>query len=188
MLSHMSKLLGIVTVAVSLTSLAQEAIPGPQVGERFPHDLSAPDQYGQVQTIATLMGEKGLAIFFVRSADWCPFCQRQLGDVNDRLPDFQALGLNVVSVSVDQIEHTAAFTKEHDVKYPMLADPTGAINLELGVRDEQYPVGSKAYGVPRPILYILDTDRTIRAEYMEPTYRTRPDLNVVLADVAELGL
>ena len=63
MLSHMSKLLGIVTVAVSLTSLAQEAIPGPQVGERFPHDLSAPDQYGQVQTIATLMGEKGLAAY-----------------------------------------------------------------------------------------------------------------------------
>ena len=70
----------------------------------------------------------------------------------------------------------------------MLADPDGDINEELGIRDPQYPVGSAQFGVPRPIIYILDTSGTIRARYMEPTYRTRPDLDVVLAEVAELGL
>ena len=169
MLRSSTVLVSAAALVLSLSAGAQDAIPGPQVGDTFPHDLSAPDQYGHPQNIDSVMGEKGLAIFFVRSADWCPFCKRQLGDVNDRLAEFKGLGVNVVSVSVDQIEHTAAFTKEHNVMYPMLADPTGAINLELGVRDEQYPVGSKQFGVPRPILYILDTDKTIRAEYMEPT-------------------
>jgi hypothetical protein len=56
------------------------------------------------------------------------------------------------------------------------------------VRDEQYPVGHNAFGVPRPVLYIIDSEKTVRAAYMEPTYRTRPDLNVVLADAAKLGL
>jgi peroxiredoxin len=188
MLRKSSVIIGVAALALSFAAGAQDEIPGPKVGDKFPHDLAAPDQYGKAQSIDTLMGEKGLAVFFVRSADWCPYCQRQLGDVNDRLAEFKALGLNVVSVSVDQIEHTAAFTKEHNVMYPMLADPAGDINLELGVRDEQYPVGSKAFGVPRPIVYIIDTSKTIRARYMEPTYRTRPDLNVVLADAAKLGL
>ena len=70
----------------------------------------------------------------------------------------------------------------------MLADPEGAINLSLGIRDEQYPVGSKAFGVPRPTLYVIDRDNTVRLRYMEPTYRTRPDLAMVLRHAEALGL
>ena len=47
------------------------------VGAKFPHELAAPDQSGEQQTLKSLMGEKGVAIFFVRSADWCPFCKGQ---------------------------------------------------------------------------------------------------------------
>jgi len=188
MLRKSSLLIGVLALAASFAVNAQDAIPGPQLGDKFAHDLAAADQNGQMQTLDDLMGEKGAAIFFVRSADWCPFCQRQLGDVNERLAEFEALGLNAISVSVDDVAEIAAFAKEHNVAYTMLADPAGDINKTLGIRDEQYPVGSKAFGVPRPILYIVDTSRTIRALYMEPTYRTRPDLDMVLADASKLGL
>jgi hypothetical protein len=49
-------------------------------------------------------------------------------------------------------------------------------------------VGSAAFGVPRPTLYVLDAAGTIRLRYMEPTYRTRPDLDAVLKDIAALKL
>ncbi len=42
---------------------------GPQVGERVP-DFSLPDQHGRVQTLQSIMGEKGAMILFHRSADW----------------------------------------------------------------------------------------------------------------------
>lgn len=167
---------------------ASAAEPGPAVGAKFPHDLAAPDQRGEMQSLATLMGEKGAAIFFVRSADWCPFCKGQLVDVNRHYARFRALGLSVVSVSVDDIEKISAFATEQKIEYTMLADPAGAINLDLGIRDEQYPVGSAQFGVPRPVAYILDRSGTIRLRYMEPTYRTRPDLEMVLRDAAALGL
>ena len=188
MLRKSSLLVGVLALTASFAVNAQDAIPGPQLGDKFTHDLAAPDQNGQMQTLDGLMGEKGAAIFFVRSADWCPFCQRQLGDVNERVAEFEALGLNTISVSVDDVAEIAAFAKEHNVAYTMLADPAGDINKALGIRDEQYPVGHNAFGVPRPILYIVDTSRTIRALYMEPTYRTRPDLDRVLADASKLGL
>jgi peroxiredoxin len=155
---------------------------GPAVGATFPHELAARDQTGKQQTLASLMGEKGVAIVFVRSADWCPFCKGQLVDVNRHFARFRALGLNVVSVSVDEVAQIAAFAESQKIEYTMLSDPEGAINLSLGIRDEQYPVGSAAFGVPRPTLYVLDRDGTIRLRYMEPTYRTRPDLEVVLRD------
>jgi peroxiredoxin len=177
-----------VVLVVSIASSALAAEPGPQVGQRFPHELAAPDQSGKAQTLETVMGEKGVAIFFVRSADWCPFCMGQLVDVNRHFARFKALGLNVVSVSVDDIDEIAKFAGAQKIEYTMLADPAGAINLSLGIRDEQYPVGSAAFGVPRPTLYVLDRSGTIRLRYMEPTYRTRPDLDGVLRDAAALGL
>ena len=173
------------TVAMSLASADD---PGPLVGATFPLSLAALDQNGKEQTLESLTGAKGVAVFFVRSADWCPFCKKQLVDVNQHLARFRELGLNVVSVSVDDVAEIAAFAKAQNIGYTMLADPDGAINLGLGIRDEQYPVGSAAFGVPRPTLYVIDRGGTIRLRYMEPTYRTRPDLEVVLRDAAALGL
>ena len=42
---------------------------GPQVGERIP-DFALPDQYGKVQTLDSIMGQRGAMIVFHRSADW----------------------------------------------------------------------------------------------------------------------
>jgi peroxiredoxin len=178
----------LVLLSLTVARAGMAADPGPAVGDRFPHTLRAPDQEGHKRDLTSLMGKNGLAVFFVRSADWCPFCKGQLVDVNRHLDAFTALGINVVSVSVDEVPLIAAFHKEQSIGYPMLADPKGDINLALGIRDEQYPVGSAQFGVPRPVLYVLDRDGTIRLRYMEPTYRTRPNLDAVLQDIAGLDL
>jgi peroxiredoxin len=178
----------LVVLSVLSATAGTAAELGPLVGAKFPHTLAAPDQSAKQQTLESLMGEKGVAIFFVRSADWCPFCMGQLVDANRHFAGFQALGLSVVSVSVDEVAEIAKFAAAQKIEYSMLADPDGAINLSLGIRDEQYPVGTAAFGVPRPTLYVLDKAGTIRLRYMEPTYRTRPDLDGVLRDVAALGL
>ena len=175
-------------IILVISGCGASAAPGPSVGVAFPHELSAPDQTGQRRTLNSVMGEKGVAIFFVRSADWCPFCQGQLVDANRHLEEFRALGLNVVSVSVDGVEEISKFAAAQNIDYTMLADPAGDINLRLGIRDEQYPVGSAQFGVPRPTLYVLDRTGTVRLRYMEATYRTRPDLDAVLRDAAALAL
>lgn len=67
-----------VTVTIMMlgaTIEAQERDPidlsalGPQIGERVP-DFSLPDQHGRIQTLESIMGEKGAMILFHRSADW----------------------------------------------------------------------------------------------------------------------
>ncbi len=185
-------MLGPALLLASAAACGQEDVPdelpGPAVGESFPHALHAPDQTGRVQSLEDLYGEKGVAVFFVRSADWCPYCREQLADVNERLPEFRSLGLNVVSISVDEVPLVRQFADAAGIGYTMLADPEGAINESLGIRDPQYPVGSAAFGVPRPTLYIIDTSGVIRARFMEPTFRTRPDLDLVLSEAKGLQL
>jgi len=42
---------------------------GPQVGARVP-DFSLTDQNGRTRTLQSLMGQRGLMLVFIRSADW----------------------------------------------------------------------------------------------------------------------
>jgi peroxiredoxin len=175
-------------IAALLSPILALAAAGPQVGKPFPDPLHATDQHGKAQTLNQLLGAKGAAVFFVRSADWCPFCKKQLIDANQRAAEFKALGLNVISVSVDEVPEIANFATAQKITYTMLSDPRGDINLRLGIRDQQYPVGSAAFGVPRPTLYVVDRSGKTRLAYMEPTFRTRPDLNKVLAETKALGL
>ena len=183
-----TKTIGSLAAALLFAQAAMAAESGPLAGELFPHSLAASDQAGKPQSLESVMGEKGVAILFVRSADWCPFCKGQLVDANRHLSAFRALGVDVVSISVDEVDEIAKFATEQNIGYPMLADPKGDINLSLDIRDPQYPVGSAAFGVPRPTLYVVDRAGTIRLRYQEPTYRTRPDLDKVLADIKALGL
>jgi peroxiredoxin len=159
----------------------------PMPGTSFPHALNAPDQTGKIRSLKSVTGKNGAVIFFVRSADWCPFCKRQLVDVNRRLADFRALGFEVASVSVDDIAPIAEFHKEQRIGYVMLSDPKGSINEALGIQDTQYPSGSKAFGVPKPTAYVIDKKGTIRLRYQEPTFRTRPDLDAMIADIRKMA-
>ena len=63
----------VMLLGVSMAAQEREPIDvsalGPQVGERVP-DFSLPDQHGRVQTLQSIMGEKGAMILFHRSADW----------------------------------------------------------------------------------------------------------------------
>jgi peroxiredoxin len=182
-----------ILVAILLTSPFAHALPcsgtwdppGPSVGSVFPDELKLTDQTGKPQYAGALMGRDGLAVFFVRSADWCPFCKHQLVDVNLRLADFRERGLNVVSVSMDSVDKIAAFHEAQHIGYTMLSDADGRIVEKLGIRDPQYSDGSRAYGVARPMIFILDPKLRITHKYAEESFRNRPDLTCVLADLSK---
>ncbi len=57
-------------VALLLAAAATAAIKtGPEPGEKIP-EISAIDQNGKTQTLASISGPKGAMLVFFRSADW----------------------------------------------------------------------------------------------------------------------
>jgi len=180
--SAIASLLSLLVLPVTWAQSAWVS-PGPQVGTLFPDELRLQDQSGKQQNLKALMGRNGVAVFFVRSADWCPFCKRQLADTNSHLAEFKALGLNVISVSHDTIELIATFHTAQNIGYTMLADPNGVVVEKLGIRNLEYTDGSKAYGVARPMIFIINPRMRITHKYAEESFRDRPDLNKVLTEL-----
>lgn len=161
--------------------------PGPAVGAPLGHPLTLDDQSGRHRALADLVGARGLTLVFVRSADWCPFCRGQLGELEKRASAFRQAGYPLVSVSVDTVPLIQSFATAAKISYTMLADPTASVTQHLGIGDPQYPVGSFAHGVPQPGIFVLGKDGTIRAKFFVQGYKHRPDPDAVLAALQALA-
>lgn len=77
------------------------------------------------------------AIFFFYPADFTFVCPTELVDVAEKYEKLQSMGVEVYSVSTDShFVHKAwhdASESIRKIKYPMLADPTGALSRAFGV-------------------------------------------------------
>jgi peroxiredoxin (alkyl hydroperoxide reductase subunit C) len=81
------------------------------------------------------------SIFFFYPADFTFVCPTELGDMADNYDKLQKLGVEVYSVSTDthfvhKAWHDASDTIKK-IKFPMLADPTGALSQAFGVYIEE---------------------------------------------------
>lgn len=81
------------------------------------------------------------SIFFFYPADFTFVCPTELGDMADKYPELQRLGVEVYSVSTDtHFVHKAWHDASETIKkiqYPMLADPTGHLTRSFGVHIEE---------------------------------------------------
>ena len=166
-------------VAANVSRAAPQEL-GPPIGAKAPDIGSLSDQKNAARTLSSLMGANGLVLFFVRSADWCPFCQAQLMDLNGSFEAIERRGYKMASISYDNPQILSTFTERRGIRYTMLSDPGSKIIDLYKLRDPQYPPGSFAYGVPRPIIFILDKSGTIKAKLYEETYQKRPPAVLVV--------
>jgi peroxiredoxin len=178
-------LLVMLMICLSAAAMAEDL--GPAVGTVAPSIGTPPDQTGKPRALSELMGSKGLVLMFFRSAAWCPYCQAQLIDMNGGRAEIERRGYRIAGLSYDQPKVLADFTEKRQIGYTFLSDPKSEVIDRYGLRDPQYPAGSFAYGVPRPIIFILDAQGVIKAKLFEETYKTRPPVSAVIAQIDVLG-
>jgi peroxiredoxin len=178
-------LLPLLAVLGPLANSAEDL--GPAIGTTAPDIGTRLDQLSKPHRLPDLMGRNGLVLFFFRSADWCPYCQAQLIDVNGGVAEIEKRGYRVAGLSYDSPEILQAFTVKRHLTYTLLSDPKSEIIDRYKLRDPQYPPGSRAYGVPRPIMFVLDPQAVIKAKVYEESYKDRPPVAVVISKLDELG-
>ena len=160
---------------------------GPAMNAKAPDIGTPPDQTGTPRALASLMGEKGMVLFFFRSADWCPFCQAQMMDLNTAVAGIERRGYKMAGISYDSPAVLKTFIEKRNIGYTLLSDPKSVVIDRYKLRDPQYPPGNFAYGVPRPIIFILDKNGVIKAKLYEETYTKRPPATLVIETLDRLA-
>ncbi|MHA7872874.1 MAG: peroxiredoxin family protein [Hyphococcus sp.] len=180
----------IAAISMLSTGVAENAAEsglGPAVGATIPHDLQLQTANGDQATFEELVGETGMALFFIRSVDWCPYCQAQAIEVDSAAADFAERGLSVVFLSYDSPEEQREFIRKRGIQSVLLSDEDSEVIDAFGLRNENYEAGSRAYGVPHPAVFFIKPDKTIVAKLYEDdfltnakSYRNRPAVSLVL--------
>lgn len=161
----------------------------PRVGDAFP-DFSLPTAGGGTFSLSGRDGRRHLLLLY--RGDWCPFCQVELAQVRERYDEIAARGVDVVAISVDPPETSAALRDRLGGKIEFVSDQSGVLLDGLGVRDRDGLPGAFANGrasrdIFLPTTFLLDEQHRVRWVYRPDTYRVRATPDEILAAIDALG-
>lgn len=122
---------------------------------------------------------KPTVVVFYRAA-WCPYCVRQLGDLEDSLESLRAAGADLVVVGVDDAAKQRELTAKLELAYPLVPDPDLSIAARWGVR--QWNVHAAL-----PATFVLDAKGRVVWRHVAVNPVDRAPLADVLAALRGTG-
>jgi peroxiredoxin len=136
---------------------------------------STPDQF---VSLSDFRGSPVILTFY--PADWSPVCGDQMALYNQILPEFRRLKAQILGISVDGVWCHAAFAKDRNLHFPLLADfePKGAVAREYGVYRQQDGITERA-------LFVIDSSGVIAWSYVSPV-GVNPGADGILAALEDL--
>ncbi len=140
--------------------------------------------------------DKPTILIFYRGG-WCPYCNRQLGELKQIQSELIKLGYQIVAVSPDRPEGLRATVAKHTLKYALFSDSsldaakafgiafrvdetTLAKYKNLGI-DLEKESGKKHSLLPVPAVFLTDSSGVIQFEYINPDYKTRLRPEILLS-------
>jgi thioredoxin-dependent peroxiredoxin len=126
-------------------------------GERVA-DFQLPDQTGTMRTLAELLSDGPIVLFFYPAA-MTPGCTKEACHFRDLAAEFAAVGASRVGISTDAVDKQAKFADKERFDYPLLSDADGAVATRFGVKRGLL---GKFMPVKRTT-FVIDTDRTVLA-------------------------
>lgn len=164
--------------ATAFAASASTPLPGLDVGAKAP-DFALPSAAGTTVELKQLLAKGKVALAFVRSADWCPYCRTQLQDLEKARQQIEASGVQLVALSYDQPATNTAAAKKLGLTFPLLSDVGSKVIDAYGIRNHE--AKGRGAGIPHPVLFIVDQKGVIRAKLGREGYRTRPESAEILA-------
>ena len=122
-------------------------------GTRAP-EFELADQDGRKHTLKSLLAGGPLILYFY-PADFTPGCTKEACSFRDLHQDLMKAKLRVVGVSPQDVASHRRFADEHDLNFPLLADPD---KVAVKAYDVDGPLG---FGVRRGT-YLIGKDGVIQ--------------------------
>jgi peroxiredoxin len=159
--------------------------PGPAIGSRFP-GIRAVYRSKEVSLLEEFAGSRGTALVASRSFDWCPYCMRQLIQLQAHKPAFDAAGVGLVAITYDAPKLQRIFIDKHGISIPVLSDIDALSFKTLGILNTDYQPGDSQYGIPHPGMIVVDPRGVVVGKLFLEAYSVRVDARSALAYALEV--
>jgi peroxiredoxin Q/BCP len=142
-------------------------------GEPSP-EITAENQWGE--PVVPAFTDPAVVYFYPR--DHTPGCTVQAKEFNALTERFDAAGVAVYGVSMDDVDEHCAFAQTHDLGFDLLADPDGAIA-------DTFDVAVDKDGRAERTTFVIAREQVVG---VYEGVRPEGHASSVLRDLAEVGL
>ena len=158
--------------------------PGPALGSRFP-GLRATYQGRDITLVEEFAGANGTVFIASRSLDWCPYCRRQMIQLQQHSADYKAEGIGMVAITYDTPQLQQVFIDKFGITIPVLSDIDTLSFKTLGILNEEYQKEQPQYGIPHPGMIVINPQGVVVGKLFLEAYSSRVDSAAALAFAME---
>ena len=166
----------VAALALALAGAALAADP-PAVGSAAPA-FKLQDQTGKTHALSDYKGKWVVLYFYPK--DNTPGCTTQACEFRDNIFAYRELGAVILGISVDDVASHKAFSDQHSLPFPILADSDKSATTAYGTLKEYVGIAKMA----RRDTFIIDPQGKVAKHYQD--VKPAGHSEAVLADLRQL--
>ena len=145
-----------------------------EVGQKAP-DFTLPGDSWENEVSLESARREGPVVLFFYPGDWSSVCTHQMGQLQQEIGRFEALGAKIMGISVDSPWSHRAWAEERGIDFPLLSDFQREVIEDYGVKHEA--------GFPERAYFVIDKGGIVRAKKIEGSPSDQPEVEAVLEDL-----
>lgn len=144
-------------LAIALSGLQALAADQPVVGQPAP-EFELSDQNGQLHSLEDYRDRWVVLYFYPK--DETPGCTTEACEFRDNIFAYRELNAQILGVSLDDVESHRAFSENHGLPFPLLADADGSVADAYGVKTKMFGMT-----VAKRQTFLVGPDGTLAKHY-----------------------
>lgn len=144
-------------LAIALFGLQALAADQPVVGQPAP-EFELSDQNGQLHSLEDYRDRWVVLYFYPK--DETPGCTTEACEFRDNIFAYRELNAQILGVSLDDVESHKAFSENHSLPFPLLADADGSVADAYGVKTKMFGMT-----VAKRQTFLVGPDGTLAKHY-----------------------
>ena len=170
MIKHL--ILLITLFSFNTSNYAQPYPKGLNKGENAPL-FDGKDSKGNAISLKALLTKGDVVLIFYRG-QWCPYCNKQLSNLNDSLSLIAKTKASFPVIADENLR----IMKMYQVDFAV-DQPTQDRYKKFGI-DFSQANGTNGANLPVPATYVIDKNGKIKYVFFNPDYRLRPSVKDIL--------
>jgi peroxiredoxin Q/BCP len=123
-------------------------------------DFKLDSDDGKPYSLSDFRGKKQVVLYFYPKDD-TPGCTKEACSFRDSLSTLNKAGVQVLGVSMDDLNSHAKFRNKYSLNFPLLSDADGKVSKEYGVYKLKNNYGRTYWGIERST-FILDKNGQVK--------------------------
>ncbi len=156
--------------------------------------FSAKDQFGKTISLSSLLKKGPVVLLFYRG-EWCPYCNKQISEMQDSLQIVTAKGATVLAVTPEKPDNIVKTIEKTKATFSVLFDDglkimnsykvAFMLDMETIRKYKTYGVdfdivnGNNGANLPVPAVYIINKEGKITYRHFDENYRKRPSVKEI---------